>query len=48
MCYIFQVIFSKAFKMKDYILKKKSLWNMFDGEKSNICKMELCIHHSKG
>lgn len=45
MCYKFQVTFSKAFKMKEYVLKK-SLWNLFN-EKSNICKVEACLHHNK-
>lgn len=39
--------FSKAFKMKDRILKKKRLWNFFN-DKSYIYKAEVCLHPSKG
>lgn len=38
--------FSKAFKMKDCVLKK-CLWNL-SNDKSHICKAEVCLHPSKG
>lgn len=41
------LFFSKAFNMKDYTLKKKSLWALFN-KKATSVKCEVCLSHSKG